>query len=765
MAVPPIKIKRSSVSNKVPTTSQISLGELAVNTTDGKLYTTQESGGPGIGTTVIAVNPWSVGIGSTQYNIYFSAGSVGIGTTQFGYYDLDIYSGLPNVGLAVYGGQNTHGNNTIYDGILDFQDGGSGSSSVRIGYRSGINDRPLAPYSNIFIGNEAGASNTVGEANIFIGGGDGETGYGNTDGSHNIFIGDSAGEGHNHGNYNLFLGNYTGDEVGGTPSYTVIIGHGVNESYFAPPDINKDMQLAVGLNTDGNTKYWLLGDENFNVGINTSLITSTLSVGGTVTATSFIGDGSGLTGVTASGTAISVQNDGAFSGLATAINFADNLSVTFSSGIARISGFSTTATGLLRTATQYSATAGQTTFSATYVVGYVDVYMNGIRLSGTEYTATNGTSIVLNEGASLGDIIDIVAFSVNLTYTATSGYSTSSGIATYATTSGVSTNVIGGIGSITQLQVAGISTFTNGPVLIGGGTSTGTTSQRLQVVGVNSGAYIGGNLGIGSTNPTSKLSIVGDTLISGVTTTGLLQVGTGATIISTTGIGSIGIGTANPTSRVHIVGSSTVAGSAPLEISKGTLLTNPENDVFEYDGTNLYHTNNDLTNGFGRAVIPEVQFRRLTTNNVVGLAQSSIFGVGIGSFSVLANTLYEVDCDFYLTKTTAGIVTFSFNVNSGSFTTLNALLSPLTVAQSGAAGTTYNGGTIRGQTANNSSVSSETLAGSTSYGARMKISFIPTANAKFTVQSGTSAGSLTILSDSMIKIVGYASTIKAGNVA
>ena len=40
-----IRVKRSSVGGKVPTTSQLSLGELAVNTTDGKLYTRKEASG------------------------------------------------------------------------------------------------------------------------------------------------------------------------------------------------------------------------------------------------------------------------------------------------------------------------------------------------------------------------------------------------------------------------------------------------------------------------------------------------------------------------------------------------------------------------------------------------------------------------------------------------------------------------------------------------------------------------------------------------
>jgi hypothetical protein len=33
-----IKVKQSSVGGKVPTTTQLQLGELALNTTDGKLY-------------------------------------------------------------------------------------------------------------------------------------------------------------------------------------------------------------------------------------------------------------------------------------------------------------------------------------------------------------------------------------------------------------------------------------------------------------------------------------------------------------------------------------------------------------------------------------------------------------------------------------------------------------------------------------------------------------------------------------------------------
>ena len=48
---------------------------------------------------------------------------------------------------------------------------------------------------------------------------------------------------------------------------------------------------------------------------------------GVVTATSFIGDGSGLTGVTASGTGVLIKNSGSTVGTAGTINFGNNLSV------------------------------------------------------------------------------------------------------------------------------------------------------------------------------------------------------------------------------------------------------------------------------------------------------------------------------------------------------------------------------------------------------------------------------------------------------
>jgi hypothetical protein len=62
------------------------------------------------------------------------------------------------------------------------------------------------------------------------------------------------------------------------------------------------------------------------------------------------------------------------------------------------------------TRTTYTATAGQTSFSVTYTAGYIQVYLNGVFLDSTDYTATSGTTVVLTSAAALNDIVEFIAF-------------------------------------------------------------------------------------------------------------------------------------------------------------------------------------------------------------------------------------------------------------------------------------------------------------------------------------------------------------------
>ena len=217
---------------------------------------------------------------------------------------------------------------------------------------------------------------------------------------------------------------------------------------------------------------------------------------------------------------------------------------------------------------------------------------------------TNPTSkLHVIGGGNFTGIVSALSFSGN---SSSASYATTAGIATYATNAGTSTSVIGGIGSITQLQVTGISTFTNGPVLIGGGTSTGTTDQVLQVTGISSGAYIGGSVGIGTTTPTESLHVVGNlkvtgtitgevssivatartatSVIGGIASVTQLQVGPGITTVGfitasdlqVSGIATVGFLTAT---NVYVSGVSTFVGNSYFSNSIDIGTTNPTSSL------------------------------------------------------------------------------------------------------------------------------------------------------------------------------------------
>ena len=77
------------------------------------------------------------------------------------------------------------------------------------------------------------------------------------------------------------------------------------------------------------------------------------------------------------------------------------------------SGVTTTA---YRTVTNFTATAGQTSFSVpSYTVGWIDVFRNGVRLvnNGADFVATTGTTVVLNNACTVGDSVVTESFYVS----------------------------------------------------------------------------------------------------------------------------------------------------------------------------------------------------------------------------------------------------------------------------------------------------------------------------------------------------------------
>ena len=129
--------------------------------------------------------------------------------------------------------------------------------------------------NNNFLGNGAGCYNITGENNNFFGS---YAGNCNTTGSNNNFFGTCAGYYNTTGSQNTFLGSYTG--ISTSASNKIILGRG-GGYLFDSPDTTKDTQFAVGIRTNANpANYWLVGNENFNVGIGTTNPISKLTVQG-----------------------------------------------------------------------------------------------------------------------------------------------------------------------------------------------------------------------------------------------------------------------------------------------------------------------------------------------------------------------------------------------------------------------------------------------------------------------------------------------------
>ena len=127
-----------------------------------------------------------------------------------------------------------------------------------------------------------------------------------------------------------------------------------------------------------------------------------------------------------------------------------------------------------RTLTTITATSGQTTFTASggYTVGYVDVYQNGIKLigGGDDFTASNGNTVVFTQGATAGDVVEIVAYQL-ATVISTAGPKASGAIIVNSTT--IAEN---------YTFPSGHNGFSIGPVVINSGVVVNQASNQRWVI-------------------------------------------------------------------------------------------------------------------------------------------------------------------------------------------------------------------------------------------------------------------------------------------
>ena len=142
-----------------------------------------------------------------------------------------------------------------------------------------------------------------------------------------------------------------------------------------------------------------------------------------------------------------------------------------------------------RTAGIATATDGQTSFSFTYNTGFLDVYVNGVKLAPTEFTATNGSTVVLAHGAFAGDQVQFVSF--NTTATGGGGGSGISEVVQDTTPQlggnlDLNSKIINGSGNIDytgNFKASGIATATTFVGALTGNASSATILQTARTIG------------------------------------------------------------------------------------------------------------------------------------------------------------------------------------------------------------------------------------------------------------------------------------------
>ena len=130
----------------------------------------------------------------------------------------------------------------------------------------------------------------------------------------------------------------------------------------------------------------------------------------------------------------------------------------------------------LRQVTYFTASAGQTTFSASYVPGLLDVFYNGAKLTNaTDYTAANGTSIIFTTASNAGDIVEVDVYSYQVgAFSGIGGTGVANQVAYFNTTNSITGSpnftISGSTMTVTgSLTVSGSGTFTNiGPAVFSG---------------------------------------------------------------------------------------------------------------------------------------------------------------------------------------------------------------------------------------------------------------------------------------------------------
>lgn len=456
-----IQVKRSATPLKVPTTSDLDLGEIAINTFDGKMYIKQDvlgvqtiiqvGGGAGSGDVVGPSSATDNAIarydGTTGKIIQNSAVTIN-DTADVGGVRSTVYSGsvpaTPTAGTMWFdsatNGLNFQQNNItqqIGEEIFVYGKASSAITNGQLVMKTGVVG---ASGVITFAPTTAGITNDdaiigIATEDIALNGFGRVTSFGVvhgintsafTDGD-TLWYNPAAGSGSMTAtkptapNVKCQVGIVINAGSGGSGSIQVEIIHGTQ---LGGTDSNVNLSAPSNgqiLTYDTSNSYW----KNTTLTAGTAISVST-ATGGVLTITNTAPDqvvtltGAGTTTVTGTYPSFTITSNDQYTGTVTSVGGTGTVAGISLSGTVTSSGNLTLGGTFSLPSGQvpgkmiydtFTATASQTTFtpSATYTSGKIEVYCNGVKMrNGTDVTVTSGTSVVFTTGLAIGSLVDLV---------------------------------------------------------------------------------------------------------------------------------------------------------------------------------------------------------------------------------------------------------------------------------------------------------------------------------------------------------------------
>jgi hypothetical protein len=173
----------------------------------------------------------------------------------------------------------------------------------------------------------------------------------------------------------------------------------------------------------------------------------------------------------------------------------------------------------LRQVTYFTASAGQTIFSASYTPGLLDVFYNGSKLDNTEYTANSGNAITLATASNAGDKIELDVYSYQVGgFSGIGGSGVVNQLAFFGTT--------GSISGSNNLTFNGSSLVVTGSTTITGSFNVYTGTNALEFQVLPGGTQVG-NASTDNHTLTGSFGVTGSmNVIGNITGSNILTLGT-----------------------------------------------------------------------------------------------------------------------------------------------------------------------------------------------------------------------------------------------